>query len=270
MQFLREKGGRPIMAIFRGGGSWMLSTRHCRFTGWISQRLESSSEKHYHCFGVAPGRTFLLSLSKNYWFRHCAVGLYGSVKLILASLLSKILKCPVRLPAVSSACRSTTGKCFAHLQPSRAVHLLPCTCPPPLPLHPPFPLVPWPHASKPSSNSFHLSLISGCRELATNQLVTQMQTYKNRKAHAQPWPVVLASTLPFTDIKQKQLYRGEGCYTFQDIRTFSHFYWALEAESSSPSFRWVYFFYRLEGGGGIKTEKEERDYDLCGRISNNR
>lgn len=98
---------------------------------------------------------------KNYWFRHCALGLQGSVKLMLAFLLSKILMCPVRLPEVSSAHKRTRGKCFLHLQPSGAMPLLPRTA------HSPPSFSSSPMAScKPCSGFFHLSLTSRCR-LAT-------------------------------------------------------------------------------------------------------
>lgn len=116
------------------------------------------------------GELFSCHSIKNYWFRHCTVGLKGSVKLMLASLLSKIPVCPVRLPEVSSACRSTSEKRFAHLQPSVADPLLPCTAH--LPSLCTLLFLQSTASGKLCSNFFHLSLTSGCRALATNQLVT--------------------------------------------------------------------------------------------------
>lgn len=143
--------------------------------------------------------------SKRYWFNNCTAGLQGSVKLMLADLLPKILMLHVRLPRVSKACRSMTEKCCAHWQPS-AGPLLPGTV----------------HLScfsahlvlQPTDSCQMCSDIfrSGSKELATNWSVSWEHLFKNRKhilstdCHA--------STLAFTDLKQKQLYRGEGCYTF--------------------------------------------------------
>lgn len=64
---------------------------------------------------------------KKDWFSHCTAGLQGSVKLMLAGLLPKILMFPVRLPGVSRACRRMAEKSFAHWQPSGVDALLPCT-----------------------------------------------------------------------------------------------------------------------------------------------
>lgn len=149
---------------------------------------------------------------KNYQFRHCTVGLQGSVKLMLAPLPSKIPVCLWGCPRCHLPAGVPPRNAFHPCSP--AVLLLSCrtllTSPPS-----PFAFSYSPMAScKLCSDFFHLSLTSGCKELATNQLVTQEQSFKNRKAQTKHWLVMLASTLAFTDRKQKQLYRGEGCYTF--------------------------------------------------------
>lgn len=124
-------------------------------------------------------------------------------------------------------------------------------------------------ASELCRDFFHLSLDSRCRELATEQSVAQKQLFKNRKAQTQHWLVMLASTLAFTDIKHKQLHRGEGCYTCWEIRACLYCWWALTPNPVSLPFGQYTSITDWRVGKGLREKRKEGIMipDLCRRIS---